>query len=361
MTDGTMLRLIASLSREFGTNRHVRGGGGNTSCKNDDILFIKPSGITLAEMTPEAFLPLSRAALGGLYTERFPEEESARESAVVAFMAKTVLRGRTGRPSVEAPLHNCFPQRFVVHTHPAVVNGMTCGRDGARVCADLFPDALWMPPVEPGYILSLRVREEILRREKERGAAPEMLFLANHGVFIAHDTEEGVRALYGRVMTALEDVVAKAGLAGEPSRGAPPPEAEAAAFAARVRGIAGEDAAAFAAGGRFTLPAGAISPDHIVYCKAALCDGDGSEETLRAFRARHEYWPRVVGTPLGVFGFGANAKTAALALDLAWDGALVVRYAAAFGGIAYLEDRLVRFIENWEVESYRQKMSASPR
>ncbi len=356
MSETILLQTIADLSREFGATRYVRGGGGNSSCKTPDTLFIKPSGVTLLEMTPEKFLPLSRSILNELYDKDFPKTESERESAVVAFMTTTILPGRAGRPSVEAPLHNCFPQTFVVHTHPAVVNGMTCGNDGEGICKKLFPDALWMPPVEPGYILSLRVREVLREYEKAHGKPAEILFLANHGVFIAHDTAEGVRALYARVMDALERAVADAGLAGDPPAAPAPGAAEAAAFAAKVRETMGADAAEFAVAGRFAVPAGALSPDHIVYCKTALYEGDGSADSLRAFRAARGYWPRVVAAPAGVFGFGATAKVAALALELAWDAALVVRASGAFGGTKYLDDRLVKFIENWEVESYRQKV-----
>jgi rhamnose utilization protein RhaD (predicted bifunctional aldolase and dehydrogenase) len=48
-------------------------------------------------------------------------------------------------------------------------------------------------------------------------------------------------------------------------------------------------------------------------------------------------------------------KQASLALELAKDGALVCQLAKAFGGIQFMTDRARLFIENWEVESYRQK------
>jgi hypothetical protein len=44
-----------------------------------------------------------------------------------------------------------------------------------------------------------------------------------------------------------------------------------------------------------------------------------------------------------------------LALELAIDGAMIMHYARAFGGIQFMSDRARAFIENWEVESYRKK------
>ncbi|MCD8139620.1 MAG: class II aldolase/adducin family protein [Planctomycetaceae bacterium] len=355
MASPDILHTITVLSREFGSDSYVRGGGGNTSCKDDTTLFVKPSGTTLGDMTPEKFLPLSRARLNELYTTPFPEDVTAREREVVSFMATTVLPGHDGRPSVEAPLHNIFPQRFVIHTHPAYVNALTCAAGGEAACARLFPDALWMPVVEPGYTLCMRVRDELARYRERFGKPVELLVLANHGVFIAHDEADGMRALYRRVMDALKGEVERAGIAAQPPQ--PPatlgPDA---ALVDRIRAIMGDDAAAFASAGPFPVPGGALTPDHIVYCRAALYTGDASEKSLRRFHDRNGYWPRVVAAPGGVYGFGTSAKVADLALELAWDGAMVMWYAEAFGGVKYLEKRFVDFISNWEVESYRQRV-----
>lgn len=357
MNDAQLLHIISDLSREFGSESYVRGGGGNTSCKNQTSLFIKPSGIALSDMTPENFLSLSRAKLAGLYDTAFPVGDAERERAVAAFMAETVAPGFSGRPSVEAPLHNSFPQRFVVHTHPALVNGMTCGANGVETCARLFPDALWLPVVHPGYTLSMHVRDEMRIYEAKHGRAPEVLFLANHGVFIVHDEADGIRTLYRGVMDALAGEVRSAGLGGLPGRGGLPSASTVDALVAAARREMGEDAAFFEVSGPFTIPAAAISPDHIVYCRSHMYEGDLLPATLRAFRDRYGYWPRVVSTPDAVLGFGTSAKVASLALQLVWDGAMVVRYADAFGGIRYLEQPFVDFIENWEVESYRQKVA----
>lgn len=357
MTDSSLLQSISELSVEFGTDTHVRGGGGNVSCKTDSVLYIKPSGICLREMRPEKFLPLSRERLNALYAASFSTDETARESEVVSFMAGTVLPDHSGRPSVEAPLHNTFPQRFVVHTHPAIVNGLTCGKGGAEACRALFPDALWIPFIEPGYTVSMRVREEMRRFHSERGRWPDMLFLGNHGLFVAHDEADGIRALYRQAMELIGGVVEAAGLAGEPECRNAPDEATADREIAVIRAVLGKDAAGVAVSGWFEIPRGAITPDHIVYCRAGMFEGPAAESALTSFSLANGCWPRVVATPNAVYGVGTSQKVADLALELAWDGALVVHYAGAFGGIHYLEKRFVDFIANWEVESYRQKVS----
>jgi len=50
-----LLNTIAQLSREFGTPDYVLGGGGNTSCKDEATVWVKPSGTVLGELKPGGF------------------------------------------------------------------------------------------------------------------------------------------------------------------------------------------------------------------------------------------------------------------------------------------------------------------
>ena len=71
------LETIAALSHEFGTEDYVRGGGGNTSVKDADTLWVKPSGATLSGMRPENFVPMSRRKLEKLYEFTPPADVTA--------------------------------------------------------------------------------------------------------------------------------------------------------------------------------------------------------------------------------------------------------------------------------------------
>jgi len=52
-------------------------------------------------------------------------------------------------------MHALFPHRLVVHTHPTLVNGITCAVDGEQTVRRLFgEDAVWIPTVDPGYTLA---------------------------------------------------------------------------------------------------------------------------------------------------------------------------------------------------------------
>ncbi|NQU41867.1 class II aldolase/adducin family protein [bacterium] len=351
-----LLDTITLLSHEFGTTEYVKGGGGNTSAKDTQTLWVKPSGTTLAGMAPDRFVVMNRAKIDQLYEVEAPQDPTGREALVKEMMQAAVKPDSTGRPSVEAPLHNTFSAAYVVHTHPALVNGMTCGHDGQKACGELFPDALWMDFVDPGYTLCIHVRQEIQNYVARHGKEPSLVFLKNHGVFVAGDSPEEIRRHYERILKALGAWYKKAGVATELSIGPAPSAQVVDSVTAQLRQSLQTGEAAFVkTSGAFPIAEGPLSPDHIVYAKAYPLVGETSAEALNRFRTNHGYAPRVVATENAVFGIGDSDKNAGLALEFAQDGALVAQLAQAFGGTELMTDRARDFIENWEVEAYRRK------
>jgi rhamnose utilization protein RhaD (predicted bifunctional aldolase and dehydrogenase) len=345
------LTTIVALSHEFGTPLYVKGGGGNTSVKNADTLWVKPSGTTLAGLTEKNFVSMNRAKINELYTVATPREPAAREELVKNLMAAAV-ENTAGRPSVEAPLHNVFEATYVVHTHPALVNGLTCAKQGATACAKLFPDALWVEYIDPGYTLCMAVRERIRQYQAQHGRQPAILILKNHGVFIAANTADEIRALYARVMNTLESacVQAHVDMKQTVAQSAPNPAVE-----SKIRELLGADAAFIASSGLFTYAPGPLTPDHLVYAKAFPFTGPLTAEAVAQYKATRGYAPKVVVAQERVYGIGTSQGNANLALELTLDGSLVLQLTAAFGGVDYMTDAAREFIENWEVESYRQK------
>lgn len=351
----SILETITALSHEFGTSDYVRGGGGNTSCKDEHVLWVKPSGTTLSELQPRTFVALDRAKLRQLYAIETPADASVRESLVKEKMENAVLPDSSGRASVEAPLHELLNARYVVHTHPYIVNGMTCAKDGKAVCSRLFPDAMWLDYIDPGYMLCMQVRREIQQYAEQKGHEPSMIFLKNHGVFIATNEADEIRRLYADMMTALKAEYEKAGLSLELTVGPMPDGAKVEAAKTAICEALQKHEIAIAGGGAFEPAAGPISPDHIVYSKSYAFLAPPTEQGISDFEAKYGYTPQVIAFDHAVYGVAVTEKKAMLALELAQDGAMVEKLAAAFGGIDYMTDAAREFIENWEVESYRQK------
>jgi len=350
-----LLDDITALSHAFGTSDYVQGGGGNSSAKSADTLWVKPSGTTLAGMTPESFVALDRAKLGRLFTLDVPPDATAREVLVKDVMLAAVKPGQTARPSVEAPLHDILTGAFVVHTHPALVNGLVCSQRAAETVARLFPDALWVPYIDPGYTLCMGVRRHVQDYTQRRGRSPSVILLQNHGLFVTADTADAMRGLYGHVMQTLRREYEKAGIATELPNPKQAPAEAVEAMKQTLRALLGPDAIGMAYGGIFAVPPEPLSPDQIVYAKSFPYEGPLTRESVAAFRARRGYTPWVAVTPAGVFGLGTSQRKAEVAVELTLDAALVRQLTDAFGGPRYLTERDREFIEHWEAEFYRRK------
>lgn len=349
------LQTIVELSHEFGSEDFVKGGGGNTSVKDESTLWVKPSGTTLAGLTLETFVAMNRAKIDELYEVETPANPAAREELVKDLMAGAV-ENDAGRPSVEAPLHNVFDAKFVVHTHPALVNGLTCAKGGEAACKQLFPDALWVEYIDPGYTLCMEVRKRIEQYKTVHGREPALLVLQNHGIFVSADSADEIRNLYGRVMDALREEYAKMGI----PRSLPVSDApESPVTEERIKALFGAGAAHVVSSGMFVFSPGPITPDHLVYSKAFPYLGNVTAEGVEDYSSTRGYLPKVVVAEDRIYGIGDSRTNADLALELAKDGALVMQLAEAFGGINYMTDAQREFIENWEVESYRAGQVAS--
>jgi rhamnose utilization protein RhaD (predicted bifunctional aldolase and dehydrogenase) len=350
-----LLATITRLSHEFGTPNYVKGGGGNTSAKTADTLWVKPSGMRLSELSPQDFLAMDRAKLARLYDTRVAPDPTAREALVKDMMAAAMKPGQARRASVEAPLHDVLDRTFVVHTHATLVNGMTCSRRGAAICARLFPNALWVPYVDPGFTLCMDVRRRVNDYVQHHHTQPDILILENHGIVVAGDTPEEIRAGYDRVLDVLYAEYRNAGVVTElrVTRPAEPNAAE--STQETLRSLLGEEAAFVSGGDVFDVALGPISPDHIVYAGSYPYAGPLTREGVNDFRKQRGYWPKIFTTTAGVFAAGSTPTKARLALELAQDGALITQLAEAFGGIQFLTGAGRDFIENWEVEAYRQQ------
>ena len=355
----THLDTITALSHEFGSDTYVMAGGGNTSCKDAATLWIKPSGTTLQALTPQRFIAMDRSRLGRLYTLDTPADATAREALVKSVMEGAVKPETPGRASVEAPVHDSFQARFVVHTHPTLANGVTCALGGKALVERLFPDSLWLDYCDPGYTLSLRVREALADyRQRHEGREPRLMWLESHGIFVAADTAGEIRETYAAVMAALEVAYAEAGLATALPPPSDPPSARVIATATEVlKTVLGSDAAVILAHGPIACAAGPVSPDHLVYAKSFVYEGILTPGAIRAFAERRGYLPRVFATPDGLFACGATQSVADRALMFALDAVRIRHLARAFGGVQYLADPARRFLENWEVESYRSRQN----
>ena len=358
------LAALAAMSNKYGADAdYVLAGGGNTSYKDEETLYVKGSGTALATIKPEEFVRMDRSLLFEIRTKQYSEVEAECEAQVLADMMDARRKGETRRPSVETVLHDLLEWKFVLHLHPASVNGITCSVGGADVIARLFPDAVWVPNSKPGYTLAMLCMKALADGKAATGACPQMIFLENHGVFFAADTTEEIDAIVADTMAKI-----RSELKQQPDFTETEYDVEKVNEVApvlRMLGGEGEASSVVFAANKAVLEydptTGSFTPDHIVYCKAApmiLEDGDDVAEKFAAYKSANGYAPRIVYyRGLGVFALGDTLKNARTALTVFFDGVKISVYAQSFGGVSTMPKWLETFIVNWEVESYRAKVS----
>ena len=403
---------IVKISREFGGNPQlVLGGGGNTSAKNEARLWVKASGVSLGTIDAGGFVEMDRAVLNEVLGMRPPEDAAERTEAV----KQAVLKGRVHpelnqRPSVEVVLHNLVQARFVVHTHPTLVNMVTCCIHAADLVQELFGDAaLYLGFVEPGLVLAQTLDKALKEYSQRTGRTfPTAVIMENHGLIVAGESRAELEANTQAVLTKIEERL-KAAPGGEAfgpvtMMAADPARAWINVVGPALRGLmAGsderlaiarfEDGAAIrelvgGARGRQAALDGPLTPDQMVYCGAyplwvgqkelekcrpvgappaqtapGMGDAAAIVEMLRRkigeHAKKHQSAPIVVLVEgLGMFTCGPEVKAAETARAVYVDAVQVMAGASRLGGIRYLSKAAIEFIENWEVESYRKKIAA---
>jgi rhamnose utilization protein RhaD (predicted bifunctional aldolase and dehydrogenase) len=266
-----MLNQLINISRRYGSDpAFVLAGGGNTSFKSADRLWVKASGHSLATIDESGFVELDRNKLDAMMAATWPADPTAREAAFVeAVMAARLHPELNQRPSVEALLHHLLPQPLVVHTHPGVVNALTCCTKGESLAQQwLGHSAVWQPYVDPGLTLALRLKETLHRA----GGKADLILLQNHGLIVAGESADAIDAATNKLTAAIHAQLgpAQATAAGN--------SAAIERFGAHVARVTGEEVATSAdtsamwiastPQGLAAAKLGPLTPDQIVYCRS---------------------------------------------------------------------------------------------
>lgn len=399
------LHELIEVAQRFGRDPEFsRGGGGNASAKADGVLYIKPSGVPLATLVADDLVPLDVEPLLALLGGHEPPTGVAGTDPVMQAAGVARLTEAGGRrPSVELLFHAFLPERFVLHTHPVLLNMVICASDGAALAGRLFGDrAVWVPYTDPGLPLARAIAEARRDFAERTGLpAPAVTLMQNHGVIVAADSAAEIEELSSWLVAAVQAALDHA--AGDRAAGAPaaagpasrpiPAEGDQArtrdlvdVIGPTLRGLlasgpalkvvtfdGGSRAASFPATpeGRSFVAGGPLTPDQIVYSGSwplvvDVPDGVAADDVPALLRtgldehlaARGES-PIVVVVPgLGLFAAGDTWAEADTAHHIYLDALRVAEGALLLGGVRALTDAERRFIEAWEAETYRRGVAA---
>lgn len=366
------LEVIEKISHKYGGDSNfVLAGGGNTSYKDESYLYIKGSGTALATITASGFVKMSREALNNIWAKTYSADKDKREAEVLNDMMASKCEGEEAkRPSVETLLHNLFSQPYILHVHPAIVNGLTCSQESERAMKKMFPDAIWISETEPGYILASKCRTLINEYEKVTSKKANLLFLQNHGIFFAANNETEMDELVLSVMAEFNKKakkvpdfskckadVEKANKVKEAFEKACEGSFVKFTYNKEIKELCKSKEA-------FDVLLRPFTPDHIVYCKSvpmfteAINCEHCARRAIQEFEEKNGFLPKIVFVKnVGMFAIGKSEKDASTVTDVWLDAIKIYIYSQNFGGPRYMAPEMVDFIANWEVENYRSKVA----
>lgn len=198
---------LVEISRYYGKNKeYVIAGGGNTSFKDEYTIWIKASGKALAELNENGLVALSRDKLHIISGKTYSDEPVKREEEVKNDLFSSIIDpAGDKRPSVETSLHEIIRYKFVVHLHPALINGILCSRNAKNLVSKLFGEkVLFVPYTDPGYTLFKKLESEIKNYRDKYSSDPQIILLENHGSFVSADTTGEIRAIYENIISVIE-------------------------------------------------------------------------------------------------------------------------------------------------------------
>lgn len=306
----------------------VQAAGGNTSIKQDGVMWIKASGTWLKDaLAKDIFVPLDLPRLAAALAADDPACESCTD------FVKQEINPRGLRPSIETSVHGLMPQTVVVHVHCVNTIALAIRADAEAVLAHRLKAFNWafVPYARPGLMLS-RAINKALR------PGVDVLILGNHGLAVAADTVADAETLMNRVVAALAAPLRDFGAAGttrlkviaEGSDYRLPDDPE-------CHAIALNDQA------RTAACANVYYPDHVVFLSTAIPDTTASGAVAVALPG------------LGVLVHKTAKPSVEPMLRCAGDVFRRVPEGTDLKALTAVEiDQLL----NWDAEKYRQTMKA---
>jgi len=376
------IQQLIEISQFYGRDsRFVIAGGGNTSYKNAEKLWVKASGSSLATITEDGFAVLDRAKLNLMSDKTYSANAAEREEQVKNDLADaTITKGK--RPSVETSMHNVIDYAFVVHMHPTLVNGLMCANNAESDLKKLFgAKALYIEYTDPGYVLFKKVEDAIIAYRAANNEEPQVIWLQNHGIFVAANDIEEVKVLYNQTLSTLNDSLTSSETINKiftedratcscteqilPAIRMMLSKEGLKTLKVRKNALVKHFYDTEEAQAKIAKP---FTPDAIVYCKSNYIFLNDEEpeaviaeaaKQIPAFTSKFGYQPKVILIKgIGLVAVGDNAAQCDIILDVFEDAMKIAYYSESFGGAHPMTQEQIDFIDNWEVENYRRSVAA---
>ena len=372
------IQELIDVSRYFGSDKnYTLAGGGNTSFKDDKHIWVKASGSSLANIDEEGFAQLDREKVKQIAKKEYSEDPQLREVQVKEdLIAANSDPLNKKRPSVETSFHELIEYPFVVHMHPTLTNALMCSLEAREKTKELFGEKALYITYAPGYDLFKKVKKEIQPYREKFGQDPNIIFLENHGVFVSAENTAKIRDIYSHITGTISDAIE-----GQKQFKNLTVSGNIVSFMPALRMLLSKDetkilrirhselhAHFYDNKNSFKKASLPFTPDIIVYCKGKYMyieDTESPEKIIKSvedqlpkFEEKYGYLPKILMLKnYGIIAVEDSAAAVETSLDVYEDLLKISYYSESFGGPKFLEEKDIEFIDNWEVENYRRKIS----
>ena len=175
----------------------VQAGGGNTSFKTNEIMFIKSSGCHLSNMD------INKNYVGLNYKNIVKEinsinntDKKIRELKSKKIVDSNIIFFKNNRPSIETTLH-CLTKKFTVHIHPIQFNHISSLAHCNNILEKIFEHFCLIDYFTPGIDVTL----ELLKKYNNES----IIFMKNHGLVVTADTINEIKEVLYDIIYKLEE------------------------------------------------------------------------------------------------------------------------------------------------------------
>ena len=162
----------------------VQAGGGNTSVKVNNLMFIKASGYNLTNIdTFNGYVVIdNELLLNDIHNN------SVREVTKYNYIGNK-------RASIETFMHSIL-KKYTIHLHPVQINRVLISSNATDIIKQIYPSGLIIEYLTPG----IKVSNQIMNVYNNEN----VIFLLNHGIIITGDSINEIYEIVNDVLHTFE-------------------------------------------------------------------------------------------------------------------------------------------------------------
>jgi hypothetical protein len=165
-----------------------------------NLMAVKASGFKLKQITPTTgYVVVDYRKIRDYFNRVDLASGIDYEKDSVDFVKSAIVETegiKPLRPSVEAGFHS-FLKKYVIHSHSVYANIITCSVEGKGIVEAISKETgiaiLWIPYINPGFNLTLKIMEQLKKKQAE------VIFMENHGLIATNDDADACIALHDRI------------------------------------------------------------------------------------------------------------------------------------------------------------------